>query len=88
MVTTWPVQVAQALQRCPTPPDYQHHLDNRTWAWEGPRCITIMTIPEDLKEEMMLAVCFTRCDAMSAIVGCLLNDTSVAFAHACILHTP
>jgi hypothetical protein len=34
----------------------------------------------------MLAVCFTRCDAISAIVG-LLNDTSVVSAHACILHT-
>jgi hypothetical protein len=34
----------------------------------------------------MLAVCFTRCDAISAIVG-LLNDTSVVPAHACILHT-
>jgi hypothetical protein len=45
-----------------------------------------MIILEVLKEEMTLAVCFTRCDAISAIVG-LLNDTSVVSAHACILHT-
>jgi hypothetical protein len=35
----------------------------------------------------MLAVCFTRCDAISAIVCWMLNDTSVLSAHACTLHT-
>lgn len=71
MVTTCLDQEGPALREFPTPPDCQDHPDHRIWAWEVPRCTIIMTIQEDLKEErMMLAVCFTRCDAISAIVGC------------------
>jgi hypothetical protein len=84
---TWADQVPLAVLEFPTLPDCPHHPDHRIWAWEVPRCTTIMTIQEDLKEEgMMLAVCFTRCDAIKR--NCwMLNDTSVVSAHACTLHT-
>lgn len=46
------------------------HHDNQVWLWEALRCITTMIMLEDLKEMMMLAVCFTRCDAaISAFDG-------------------